>query len=229
MGLTNGSLRPAAPMVLGGFFSTPAGGGTAATFAGTVGTPLPLAPEGLAGVVVVFGLTALATGALPPGLGLTGDDPFLVATWAVAVWPAGVALPLPVKVPVTTGGLTVAPEAAPLLVVEADFADEFGLLVPGLDDFFVAVCAVCEPLPVPLVAGDVALVAVAGDVFFVLAGAVALPDDAGFLAAAGVVVSVGCCPVELALLAPEFCAVANVAIAVASTRICISFISIPFT
>src|SRR5258708_36404992 len=68
IGLTTGSLRPAAPMGLtGGFFSATAGGGTPATFAGTAGTLLPLALV-LAGVGVAFGWTAITAGALPLGL-----------------------------------------------------------------------------------------------------------------------------------------------------------------
>jgi sterol desaturase/sphingolipid hydroxylase (fatty acid hydroxylase superfamily) len=57
--------------------------------------------------------------------------------------------------------------------------------------------------------------------FFFAAGWVVLPV---LLEAAAVGVGEACGW----LLAPEFCAVATVAMAVASTRICISFISIPF-
>jgi len=233
MGLTNGSRRPCAPNDLADGF------GFSAVWAGTVFCAVPVAgalagtctpgfAEDLVWLPDAFftgatGFTAITAGAfagvaflVPAFLGSIFLAAFelllsLAATTGVGApfdWVPAAVLVFTGSVVVFTAGLPVAADEAPL------FGDGSALGVAALLlDVFVAVPgAALAPLSWTLLAAFFA----AG--FFVPAvlPAAVLP------ATAGVGDGVGW------LLAPEFCAVATVAMAVASARICISFISIPF-
>jgi hypothetical protein len=107
------------------------------------------------------------------------------------------------SVVVFTAGLPVAADAGPLF----GSGSALGLAALLLDVF-----------------AEVPGAALAADFWSLLAAFFA----AGFLAPAVLPAAAGVGDGVGWLLAPEFCAVATVAMAVASARICISFISIPF-
>lgn len=223
IGLTNGSLRPCAPngltegfgfsavcAVAGAFWAVPGAGALAGTVTvGLAAVFVWLAPPFLAG----GGFTAITAGAFAGAAFfasvflVAGLAPSFAATTGVgapfACVPAGES-GFTGAVLVFTTGFVGALDAVPAFGVGSALG-EAALLFDVL-----------AGVPGAVLASDFLLLAA-----FFAAGLVVLPV---LLAAAGV----GVGEAWGWLLAPEFCAVATVAMAVASARICISFISIPF-
>lgn len=196
-GLTNGSLRPAAPLGRAGSFFAAAGTTSAAltgrvALVAAVGLPVFVAP------VPVFVGFAATTGGLAAVL--VGIDVFLELLAAPCV--VFTVLVCVESVPESTGGFPLPPLVAAVLVV--------------LEDVLVPACwLVVAPGMDVLLAPEVLTVPAAGLVPFVAA----LP---------GVGLGDGLLLPVAALLPLGFCAVAIVAMAIASARILISFISVPF-
>jgi len=201
IGLTNGSLRPCAPKLLAeglGFsavFSAAVAGATLG--AGGCAVPLGCVVDFLAGCV---GFTAITAGfAAPPFVSVVFAPGFLASAGLAATTGVGAPLACVVAEALLFTGIVVvatcglAPGAALLLGCVLDCAAAGLLPAVVVPDFVVADC-------VPVLAA-----------FFVPAFVV-LPD---LLAADGVGDGVG----VGWLWAPEFCAVAIVAMAVASARI----------
>src|SRR5579859_5329233 len=217
IGLTNGSRRPCAPKVLGAGLGFSAGcvdgpscvtcgaGALAGDFVAAADAPAFLVP-------FCAGLTAITAGfaALPFFVSTFLASPFLASVFLV---PVALAEPLAA----TTGVGT------PLACVPAGACAGTGTVAA-----FTAGLLVALDVLGPLAAADLSVVLLAGVPALVLVPAAffvagcAVPPV--FAAAAGVGVGLA-----LAwMLALGFCAVATVAKAVASARICMSFISIPF-
>src|SRR6185437_3171032 len=224
IGLTNGSRRPCAPNALTDGF-----GFSAVWAAGASGDFLAVPVAGaFAGTVTLgfaAGLAWFATVFLAGGAGLTAitAGAFAGAAFFASIF-LGVALTLSLAVTTSVGtpfacvpagesGFTGA-----VLVFTLGFLDapDTVPLVGSGSALGVAVLllAVFAAVPAAVLALDFCPLTA-----FLAAGLVVLPV---LLEATGVGVGGGW------LLAPEFCAVATVAMAVASARIFISFISIPF-
>src|SRR5713101_3792674 len=123
-GLTNGSLRPFAPMGLAGVFFSGAGGAVAAACGGTL---LPAGLAVLVAAVTGLALIVAATGALLPGFAPAAEAGLAVVVLAevLAAFCAAPVLLCAGKVPVATGGLEAV--VTPFLEGGTGFADEVEL------------------------------------------------------------------------------------------------------